>query len=347
MPNAGLFESFFNIDFGKNWGFFGEAKTPSATVKIELNFKKEPEQGSIFYYLPFDAEIGTQTGTSREGYGLSYQNSQKEFIVTNMNNIPVSTKPSRGSGIAMLSTDTIEDIKILNSSFAKRGLLLGIKETENQNEKKLVFYPAYATPTIAEISMEENTEPFSAYYQLTETGVPAKSTQNLSFWTIAANCKNFDEKNPQETFNYAPDRYAEELDSEEKPANAYALDWGKAERSGKLYLKTIFYSPTSKEYSIAGIQNPSPLQKATIAFKNPNTGFQASIGLEGINGKKYNNKKAQEGIASLNNLLELVKEESACITSSQKETKIWWNEKKLMETDGGTGSAASFNGECS
>ncbi|MDD5163124.1 MAG: hypothetical protein PHD95_02860 [Candidatus ainarchaeum sp.] len=345
MPNAGMFESFFNIDFGKNWGFFSEAKTPKATVKIELNFKKEPEEGSMFYYLPFDAEIGSQGGAGREGYGLSYQNSEKEFLVANANNVPISTVSGNGSGIAALYTNTTEDIRITNSSFAKRGLLLGIKETGSQNEKQLDFYPTNATPAIAEISSEQSTVPFSAYYKVTEAGVPAKATENFSFWTAAGECKNFDEKPLLEKFNSLPDRYAEELDSAEQASDSYAFDFEKADRSGKLYLKTIFYTPASKAYAVTGILNPDPMQKAAITFKSANTGFQAGIDLDGT-GQKFNNRKAQENAAGLDNLLELVKEKRVCITNSQEETNLWWNELPLLETDTGNGSIAGFNGEC-
>ncbi|MDD5148034.1 MAG: hypothetical protein PHH08_01055 [Candidatus ainarchaeum sp.] len=344
LPNAGTFESVFNINFGNNWEFFSEAKTPKAEVKIELNFKKEPEAGSMFYYLPFDAEIGAGAGAGREGYGLNYLNNQEDFIVTNADNALVSTKTNNGTGIAMLSTGIVRDIRTTNSSFEKRGILLDVTETEGEN--RLVFYPTYATPVIAQVSAEETSGQFSAFYQLAEASVPAKSTETLSFWTAAGKCKNFDETKLEDAFNYSPDRYAEELETSEKEANAYALDWKKSERAGNVYLKTIFYSPTSKAYSIGSVQSPETMPKAAIAFKNPNTAFQGNIDLEGVQGQKFNNKKSQESIAGLDSLFELVKEGGACITNSEKETLVWWNETALMNADGGTGPVSGFNGPC-
>jgi len=345
LADAGTFEAFFNIDFGNKWQFFNEAKNPAAKISVEFALKKTPEKESVFYYLPWDSSMNSEIGANSTGYGTGYSNAGKEFTISSTENVPVSTKQNN-AGISMLETKTIEDTKTINSSFSKRGTLLEINETA-ESARQLLFYPSYATPIIMQVSSAANQESFSAYYQLREADVPVKSAENLAFWDAVQKCDNFDGTPLQEAFNSSPDRYAQELDTGSAPLNTYAVDFAESEKTGNVFLKTVFYSPAAKSLALAS-SGENSRQNSGVLFKTPDSGFGGSIDLQGISTSSLNSKIAQKSVSSLQKLFDAVREQAACITSSEEKTIIWWNTENLMRENGSSGSmlSAEAGAEC-
>ncbi|MBN1941441.1 MAG: hypothetical protein JW772_04640, partial [Candidatus Diapherotrites archaeon] len=338
LNNAGLFAVLLNIDFGEGWEFFDEESKPDAKIRVELDYRENPENESIFYYLPFNANLAQDLDKTRQGYGIRYLNEEIEFPITSASELFVTTREDSSGGLSRLSTKTAKEIKTTNSTFSKRGLLLEIKESSYGIDKELLYYPTFATPIILAVDSTENPSQFSAYYQLLDSKTPKTTGETLAFWTgTGENCDNFDGYDLLESFYARGDRYAEELDLEERPSDAYALDWKNAEGDGKIYLKTIFYTPTQKSFAIGTIE-----ESQGTDFRSPDSGFQTSVDLAGISGSLYNNKQEEKSITQLEHLFELVKEGDVCLTDNQTETVFWWNEQALIEKRGTNGSIQEF-----
>ena len=151
----------------------------------------------------------------------------------------------------------------------------------------------------------------------------------------------------QEAFNSSPDRYAQELDTGSAPLNTYAVDFAESEKTGNVFLKTVFYSPAAKSLALAS-SGENSRQNSGVLLKTPDSGFGGSIDLQGISTSSLNSKIAQKSVSSLQKLFDAVREQAACITSSEEKTIIWWNTENLMRENGSSGSmlSAEAGAEC-
>jgi hypothetical protein len=333
----GLYEVSMNINFNEEWKFFDSEGKPSANATIVFNYLQEPYPNSVFYYLPFNGNVGRNSSSGRNGYGLNYENETEPFTIIGTGSETVATNVIPGSaGTATLTSSISKDAKNLNSIASNRGTLLKVTQKQD-NSLSLLFSPNYATPVSMKLHSEQNPEEFSAFYELVESGTPKQTGSHLGFWTAMSQCYDFTGVPLSDLFDFSPDRQAEATDSINNWEFAYGIDWDKAEKSGDVYLRTIFYTPTSAAYTLTGIA-PSALDFATSE-----TGFQKTVELGGISGMQHNNQKANDTVSSMQALFEMVKSETVCITSNGTEALFWWNPSTLYETAGSNNSQKSLN----
>jgi len=214
-------------------------------------------------------------------------------------------------------TKTEHDFRKINSTYSNRGLLLKVTEGESPNINNLSFYPNYATPVVMKMEHGKDTEPFQAFYIPHEQGVPQDVGENLTFWTGAGACLDFDGVPVFEAFNYTPDRRANQTDPVPNPEFLYGVDWSKADYSGDVYLKTAFYTPVGNQFSLKSSYPDS------LSFLTPDSDQPTSTSLGGISGMVYNSGGEQTQVSELSNVFDLVESGHVCVTNSGIETSFW------------------------
>ncbi|MDD5148432.1 MAG: hypothetical protein PHH08_03120, partial [Candidatus ainarchaeum sp.] len=337
LLGPGTYEVSLNIDFNDDWHFFDSEGKPKAKILAVLNYLQEPYPNSVFYYMPFNGNVGRNSSAGRNGYGLNYQNESEPFIIFGTGAEVVSTGiiPS-SAGTTTLSSTIVKDAKSLNSIASQRGVLLKINQAQD-NALNLAFSPNYATPVSMQISSEKNPDAFGAFYQLMESGTPKQTGSHLAFWSAMGQCYDFTGVPLADRFDFTADRQAEPADPVTNWQFSYGVDWDKAEKSGNVYLRTIFYTPAGAAYSLTGIIPGS------LDFSTPETGFQKTADLAGITGMPHNNQKANDTVSSMETLFEMVKSKSVCVTNNGAEALFWWNPNVLYETAGSNNSQKSLN----
>ncbi len=338
LSNAGKYDILLKIDFeNKDFTLFDTSGDPTAEIEISMYIAEEPFPNSIFYYLPFNGELGKTTSNGRVGYGLDYINAGDAFTVNSDDGILVNTEEISGSTtVSTLNTDTVFGFKNINSLASNRGMLLKIKRGSSYNENDLLFYPHYATPVMMVINKGSTDEPFSAFFELLDVDQPQEVGSSLSFWTGAGQCLDFTGIPVFEKFSNTPDREGVSGDPLAVWQYAYALDWKDAERSGDVYLKTYIYTPTNGSFALKGIAPEG------LAFLTPDSALASSVELKGISTMNNNSKSARDSVAELQDLFELVEAGDVCVTDTGSETSFWWNPKTLYEMVGSYSSLSEI-----
>jgi len=329
LPGPGLYDVKVNLRYGEDdWDLFDKYGEPKADIVVELYKLDDPLPDSIFYYLPFNGNIGKDTENGRIGYGIDYRGEGKKFVITSQADFVEAAGIENSSPEVLVKTDIRHDFRAINSSFSERGMLLKINEGEAVWEKEMVFSPNYATPLMMRMRHGKDSEPFQAFYHLLEAGTPQKVGGTLFFWDGAGRCFDYSGLPVFEAFNFTPDREAMGEDPIYNWQYLYATEWQKAEYAGDVHLKNIVYTPINMSYS-AKASAPKEL-----AFVTPNSNYASSVDLEGIQGMPHNSKRGQDKVTELRELFELVESGHVCVTSSGVETSFWWNPKELYETAG-------------
>jgi len=333
----GLYEVSVNIDFGEDWEFFSSNGQPGSKIIVVFNYLQEPYPNSVFYYLPFNADVGRNSSDGRLGYGLDYENENESFAISGAQQDVISTAIIPGSvGITRLVTETEKDVKKLNSLASNRGMLLKIVQ-EDEQTKRLVFSPNYATPVTLRMSSEIMADPFYAFYELHEARTPMQTGGNLTFWSAAGQCYDFTGMPLSDRFDFTPDRQASSSDPVNNWQYAYGIDWDKAEKSGDVYLRTIFYTPAGKSFALTATY-PTELEFATS-----DSAFIDTVDLKGISGMLHNNQAAGATINSLKEIFSMVESEEVCITNTGSEALFWWNPETVYSAQGTAGSQKQLN----
>ncbi|MBU1930772.1 hypothetical protein KJ972_04645 [Candidatus Micrarchaeota archaeon] len=336
LPTSGLYHAELIIDFGADWQFFDTSGHANANIQVNLLAQEQAESSNPFYYLPFDGGVGFEdTQLKREGYGVRFNVSEEDvFSISNETKTRTWSSPS-SSGIQNLSIDRTASLESLNARFANRGIVLDLK-SESNSQKNMAFTPSLATPLILKIQKEE-TSPFSVFFLVRKAMQPETTGSNLGYWTgMGETCKDYSGETVQDIFKESADRKAGEDDQQDSSRwqESYAIDWENPSRTGMVFLKSIFYTPPSVQYSIesSGEHNWFYSLDST-----PSTSFD----LQGISDMTYNSGIGTETqrITALNDLFELVQKESICITNSGLRTIYWWNTDALYSSTGSQGKS--------
>ena len=117
--------------------------------------------------------------------------------------------------------------------------------------------------------------------------------------------------------------------------DAYGFSWSDATQSGNLYLKTIIYVPTDKDYILQTEDN-------TTTLWSPNDQFSHSQQIIGIKGMEKNDKLNNSSFTTLQDLFDLVKEQKVCVSNDGANMLFWWNTKTLTTTEGTQSSLESY-----
>ncbi len=325
IPATGLYEVFLEITGTENgWEMFDSNSNPLADVKIQLNLAETTALDSVFYSMPLNGNIGLESSNGRQGYGTRYENISNPIIITSRESDSIRTIPSPNSSSEQLViTETLRDFKKLNSSPSNRGFLLKIQHTK-ENIKKMVFSPTYATPVVMKMASAISPEPFSAFYTIRQGEQAVLSGETSAFWTGMNACIDFTGIPAITKFHDTPDRRAESTDPIENWRLAYALDWEQAIATGNVYLKTIMYTPVDSALTMNAV-HPKEL-----SFRNADSAFGTTANLSGVSGMKNNNGVFK--IDELQQLFEMVGDESVCISNTGTETTFFWNTEKLLES---------------
>ncbi len=329
LPNAGLYDIVLDIDFiSGDWELFDVYGEPNAKIDVEFYLTKAAYPNSIFYYLPFNGNVGAESADGRQGYGVNYENFDDPVLVLGTGDL-VETGEIYGSTPAMrLNTEVVEDFKQINATAANRGFLLSIEESSEVNQRDLAFYPNYATPAVLKMSHTKTDKPFAAFYELRESGSPLETGSNLTFWEGMGQCLDYTGVPVVEAFDFKPDREAIKEDNLPNWQFTYAADWPKADYAGDVYLKTVFYTPISRVYTLKSIQ-PEELR-----FIAPNSIESQSVELNGIMGMPHNSVFAQASVNSIQDVFDLTEAGHVCVINTGTRTAFWWNPKTLYETRG-------------
>ncbi len=337
LPDAGVYNVLVNAGFNsENWEFFDADGNPDAVVVVEFLFLGEPYPNSVFYYLPFNGNVGVDSGNGRNGYGVDYVNSAEPIAIASSPEM-VSTREIYGSNpVAEANIEVVSDFKTINSIASKRGFLLELEGSDLATVKNISFYPNYATPVIMKIPHEKTNESFSAFYEIKESQTPVEAGTSLSFWTGAGQCLDFSGQPVYEAFRFKPDRSATQNDPLSDWLFAYATDWDSAIFEGDVYLKAVFYSPITGNFNLKSLQ-PSGLQ-----FISPDSLESNSVDLHGIAGMQHNSGSAQDIVSEVQEIFDLVEGQNVCVTDTGSKTSFWWNPKALNDAVGSKTSISNF-----
>ena len=337
LPDAGAYDVLVNTGFTSgSWEFFDADGNPDAEIVVEFLFLDEAYPNSVFYYLPFNGNIGVDTSNGRNGYGVDYVNSAEPIAIAS-NPEMVTTREIYGSNpIAEANIEVVSDFKTINSIASKRGFLLELEGTDLSTVKNISFYPNYATPVIMKMPHEKTNESFSAFYEIKESQTPVEAGTSLSFWTGAGQCLDFSGQPVYEAFRFKPDRAATQNDPLSDWLFAYATDWDSAQLGGDVYLKAVFYSPISGNFKLTSLQ-PSGLQ-----FISPDSLESNAIDLQGIAGMVHNSGSAQDIVSEIQEIFNLVEGQNVCVTDTGSKTSFWWNPKALNDAVGSKTSISDF-----
>ncbi|MCX6799113.1 MAG: hypothetical protein NTW59_03395, partial [Candidatus Diapherotrites archaeon] len=329
LPNAGLYDVVLDVDFvGDDWDLFDVYAQPNAKVKVEMYLLRAPKPNSIFYYLPFNGNIGVETSNGRQGYGINYENASSEILISTGGDLVQTATIAGSTPVMRVNTDVVNDFKQINATASNRGFLLSIEDSGDPTQKNLSFYPNFATPVVMKMHSVKTDNPFAAFFELREAGTPLETGGNLTFWEGMGQCLDFTGVPVYSAFDYKPDREAKQTDSLPNWQFAYANDWEKAVYAGDVYLKTVFYTPVGRGFDIRATMPSS------LVFITPNSVAAQSAALNGIGNMTHNSAAAMDSIRGMSDVLDLVKEGKACVVNSGTKTAFWWNPKSLYETAG-------------
>jgi hypothetical protein len=252
LPSPGKYRIDIEVGFGEEWKFFDAEGNPASEIVVLMNHLDNPVPNSPFYRLPFDGKVGlSDTTYERVGYGMEYVNGQNPIKIDD-----AGTQTFNGSGSSAVSQAQVElneDIRKMNALASTRGNLLQVSMESGSGLGEIVLSPSLATPIMMGVNHEITPQPFSAFYQLNEGGVPVETGSTLTYWEGAGNCYDFSGVPVYEAFYFTPDRSGTSKDAVTGWQFAYAVDWDSARTGGTELLRSIFYTPTKAVYSLQSV----------------------------------------------------------------------------------------------
>lgn len=209
LPESGYYDVEIKVLFDRGFdGVFMDDDSPTATIKVVLQLEKKlsPSE-NLFYFLPFDGEIGL--GGQRTNYGVGYEiaDEDEQVLLFNTSDITIKTI-STGGGLATISINKIDATDgafgLLNAQVVSqpnttsRGTVLTIvKETESNYN--LEFIPGYASPVFIKVRKAANSlNADAAFYveDASENKIPTNGVPLYNWMGIASDvdqtCNGFD-----------------------------------------------------------------------------------------------------------------------------------------------------------
>ena len=295
----------------EQWNFEEDGDVDAQAI-VTFTYISGPEDNSAFYRLPFDGFTGYEDdGYNRQGYGLAYLGD--DIIIGTTNDQKVRTDYDKGSNpLKYLNIIKEDNFFKLNSEVETRGNVLKIESQENQI--KMTYSPSIATPVLMKVS-NNKLNPFIVYYRLTEaaSGELVYGGLNLTRWNGFKEEMDFSGDHIYNVFNNAYDQMSH---PNEGIANAYKMEWPIVNNKGEITLRSIFYTPDTKNYILK--------DKSTVdvKFMVPNSNYSKSIDLPGT---------STLDISSIQKVFDGIKEKKICVTNSADGSisEFWWNPAEL------------------
>jgi len=324
LPGPGIYDVYIIIEFGSvDWGLYS-ANKPKGEITVEFYKMSDPPINSVFYYLPFDGEVGIESDNGRQNYGLNYLNGGNPVrIVENPRTIETTHSPG-SSALMNMSTERKSDLRFLNGDAGSRGTLLSIEV--QGTEPFLLFAPSYATPIILKIENEQSATESDAKFSIQESQQALNVGSNLTYWTGLGECADFSGAPIRDVFDFTAD--------ERSGDKEYKLSWNSVDLGGKEYVYSIIFTPPDKSYLVSA-------DSVNAKFLSPDSGEAQNVQLKGIQGMQFNVRGGQK-IDDVARVLELIESGHVCVTNSGQKSSFWWNPKKLKDTKGSQLSVTEF-----
>jgi hypothetical protein len=345
LIEEGLYDVAIYVDLnepvaGQENGIIKTNTTQMPEIIISFALLRKPEIGSPFYRMPFDGMVGYDSG--RQGYGAYYFNLKDTELVINNSGAGANSGStvktfvnSNSNGLIRTNVSTGAGFVQANSILESRGRLASI--FSDATNASISFTPLIATPVIAKI-VNEGTQS-KMFYTARRNENPITSGGNLNYWTGASRSRNFYGSAAVEEFSLSPDLLIDEKKGVDSGIT-YGFDFAEATRVGKMYLKTVFFSPTDGALYRITSANPE------LSFWTPNEEFSSSVSLTGLDGMLYNSTQSNYQIRNLDELFNLVSQEKVCLTNDGASTNFWWNPYELENTAGASNSLAQKEISC-
>ena len=309
--DSGLYLVQIEFDFeSDSYRFFYEGDELASTINVTLTKIRDPLVPNPLYQMPFNGEVGLHRVDSdglieRKGYGLGFQGDELRvdefrtgsFIVT------------KGDGEKTVQTSLIQDFG--QSNVTERGLVLSI----SKDASSIVFSPSYATPLIMEIDASDSRA--DGYYSVRDvTSSIASPMPFMGLWTGFGStpmvCANFDES---ALYYRMHDSLAVDVPGiVSSPANPfYGFTWEDipvSNRQGKVFLETVFYTPSDVGYTLRG--------ENTTLMSPSGKGQAVSLNYKGMS-------------PIIENVFALVRDEYVCVSFEDDSVDFWWNPQRLIQ----------------
>lgn len=312
LPATGLYQVNLNLDFvdPNNWVFFSQNSEPLATIEVSLKLVKALDSTNPFYSIPFDGMVGLSSSNmlNRNGYGAGYLGESIIIVPQTDARNGVFSYPVNGTGVMSVNVSTEDSFDYLNTQ--NEGVLLSVENSSGNVE--LVFSPSVATPVMLEAVSGQGSA--KAFYELRKDDESFGELPSLNEWTGAAStvleCKDFE----------GADLPLDKADSRSSTCalkqgvgNAYGFSWSPV-HSGRIFLKSIFYTPTSS-FSIR-----NACQSESLVITPSASSSETPLKLDFTN---------QLGEVTVAKIFDLVKEEKVCVGEEENKVRFWWNKAYL------------------
>lgn len=326
LPGPGIYDVTLDINFTDDTMKFFKNGEPDAVVNVYVEKTSTIEgEMSPFYSLPFNGLIGTDDGQGRVGYGVNYMG--EKVVVNEDSTAQVSTIDLVNSTpVATVQTSKVDSYAILNS--LERGNILTLTRN-GSNNLALKWSPSYATPVLMTVKGNNAQSNAYGFYSIGINGDTAQSyigAQGNPWYGVGANCRDFEDRG-------MIDQYSPRYDSSAINAScalvgaqeniSYGFEWCENTiHTGNVSLKTIFYTPQGTLSTIARSAYKDDLTFVGEGVSGGNIPLNGTDALPG-------NTPGDE-LNSIEDILELVKQEAVCVANSGSKTEFFWNPKEVL-----------------
>ncbi len=297
------------IDFlfdNASWKF-KEGNDVDVNAFVTLRFISSPETDSIFYRMPFNGFVGkTNSGYNRQGYGVSYTGDSIRID----NDYTVTDSDYGSNALKNINITKSNDLSKINSNIETRGNLLSLKY-DQYNNIDLLLTPSSPIPLLMSIDKGNNT-PLNVYYRLKDSSDNAISLTSLLRWTgVGSGCDFSGNSIYNMSYN---DRYA----GAEGATFAFLIDWPQINRTGKIYLRTIFYAPEKQTYSLENRTS----QGVNVRFSTNGTSYSSSVSLG----------EGNLAVSSIADVFNMIRENKVCVVNSSdgSSSEFFYNQTEIF-----------------
>jgi hypothetical protein len=325
LPGPGIYDVTLDINYTDSSMVFFKNGEPDAIVNVFVEKTNTTEDVSPFYSLPFNGLIGTDDGQGRVGYGVNYAG---EKVVVNEDSAEqVSTIDIVDSTpVSRLQTSTVDAYSILNST--ERGNILTLTKS-GSSDLALKWSPSYATPVMMTIVGSHAQGDVFGFYSIgvnNDTSQSYIGAKGNPWYGVGANCRDFSDKGMLDAYNPRYDASAINADCALVGAQeniSYGFEWCENTiHTGKVNLKTVFYTPQG---SLSTIVRSAYVDDLLFVGEGISGG---DVPLNGTNKLEHNTPGDQ--LSSIEDVLNLVRDNAVCVRNSGSKTEFFWNPKEVL-----------------
>ncbi|MFH1545239.1 MAG: hypothetical protein ABIE23_04100 [archaeon] len=336
LDAPGLYKVDINFSTETIKDSFTSGASPSSSdglIEVILSLKQTPKQASgrdsIFYSLPFNGRTGYDYSSNkfnRNGYGLSYSLAEGTAITLSKFTVEsFELASSEGSGMASMSAEKLTEFESINSEEMKGKLLSIEKVGETNPSYSMKFSPSIATPIVLETELSSSKEKAFIEYGLTNDKLEFLpiTLSSLAEWTGSEKCADYLGVSLEEGL----------LDGKASEEGLFELAWSNPNNFGKVFLKSIFFTPTDGTVDTLKWtrENFDSFAVHDGVLNALNDDLQYYL-LHGTKQKFNDSKRNQDkSIVELTDLFELIDLNMVCVNDSAEGVSFSWREKTLLE----------------